>query len=58
MNGDASKEGVFSNQGSNQRKTGITSPTGQGDGLHGKAPTDLDDKPRLAPAPPESVKTS
>jgi len=37
------------------KKTGNTSPSGLGDGLHPKAPSgdgDLDDKPRLAPTPP------
>ena len=49
---DASHDGTFSRPNSAQRKTGNTSPTGSGDGLHGKAPTDLDDKSRLAPTPP------
>ena len=52
---DASHEGNFSKSNSGQRKTGPASPTGSGDGLHGKAPTDLDDKPRLAPTPEDAI---
>jgi hypothetical protein len=41
---DASHDGTFSTPNPGQRKTGPISPTGSGDGLHGKAPRDLRDK--------------